>query len=68
METSEAECPVCFGQMELEDQGGTLWLICPNGCPTEFEVPLAMLPPVAMPPDVETEVEIPQLRARAAGF
>ncbi len=62
METNEAECPVCFGQMELEDQGGNLWLICPNGCPTEFEAPMAM------PPEVETEVEIPQLRARAAGF
>jgi hypothetical protein len=62
METNEAECPVCFGLMELEDQGGNLWLVCPNGCPTEFEAPLAKLP------EVEVEVEIPQVRARAVGF
>ena len=62
METNQAECPVCFGQMELEDKEGDLWLICPNGCPTEFEAPLAK------PPEVETQVEVFQVRARAAGF
>ena len=62
METNQAECPVCLGQMELGEQAGSLWLICPNGCPTEFEAPLAK------PAGTETEVEQPELRARAAGF
>ena len=62
METNQAECPICFGQMELEDQSGSLWLICPNGCPTEFEAPLAK------PAGTETEVEVVELRAKAAGF
>ena len=65
METNQAECPICLGQMELEDQSGTLWLICPNGCPTEFEAPLPK--PVGTETEL-TEAEVPELRARAAGF
>lgn len=38
-ELEVTECPVCLGRMELEDRGGSAWLVCPNGCPTEFEAP-----------------------------
>ena len=33
------ECPICLERMELQDQNGNPWMICPNGCPTEFEIP-----------------------------
>ena len=62
MESNQAECPVCLGQMELEDQAGELWLICPNGCPTEFEAPAEIQAPE------QIEVEVLQVRARAAAF
>ncbi len=39
-EINEAECPVCLGRMEAEDRSGVAWLVCPNGCPTEFEAPV----------------------------
>jgi hypothetical protein len=46
--------------MEPEEREGTDWLVCPNGCPTEFEAPIPK--PVAM------ETGTPEvLRARAAG-
>jgi hypothetical protein len=35
----EAECPICLGRMATEDRSGVAWLVCPNGCPTEFEAP-----------------------------
>jgi hypothetical protein len=66
MESNQAECPVCFGQMELEDQAGELWLICPNGCPTEFEAPAEIQAPELEAAQVE--VEELQVRARAAAF
>ncbi len=61
MEINEAECPVCFGLMEPEDRAGTGWLVCPNGCPTEFEAPIRK--PVAS----EAEAQEPEFRADAAG-
>ena len=33
-----AECPICLAPMNSEEQDGELWLVCPNGCPTEVEV------------------------------
>src|SRR4030088_872844 len=38
-ESTDSECPVCLAHMELEDRSGVDWLVCPNGCPTEFEAP-----------------------------
>jgi hypothetical protein len=36
--------------MEPEEQDGALWLICPNGCPTEMEIPVRMPPAVELEP------------------
>lgn len=38
-EIAETECPVCLGRMEVEQRDEIDWLVCPNGCPTEIEVP-----------------------------
>jgi len=35
-----AECPFCFGRMQLEDRDGESWMVCPNGCPTELQIPV----------------------------
>src|SRR5262245_1671610 len=61
METNGAECPICFGLMEIERRDGSDWLMCPNGCPTEIEAP------VRKPPLVETETRPGALRATAGG-
>jgi hypothetical protein len=47
-ENTEIECPVCLARMETEDRGGVAWLICANGCPTEFEAPAPTLPEEAL--------------------
>jgi hypothetical protein len=57
----EAECPFCFGRMQLEDRDGESWMVCPNGCPTELQI----LTP--KPPASETETAVSVLQARAAG-
>ena len=36
------ECPFCFDRMQIEDRDGILWVVCPNGCPTEFERPVVL--------------------------
>ena len=56
-----AECPFCLGRMELEDRDLESWLVCPNGCPTELQIPTPN-PPMS---EAETAVSVPQ--ARAAG-
>jgi hypothetical protein len=56
-----AECPFCFGRMQLEDRDGESWMVCPNGCPTELQVP------TPKPPVSETETAVSVLQARAAG-
>jgi hypothetical protein len=33
------ECPFCMGPMESEYRAGREWLVCPNGCATEYEAP-----------------------------
>ncbi len=43
-ENNVAECPVCLSRMESEDRNGVVWLVCANGCPTEFEAPAPALP------------------------
>ena len=59
MQTTEAvECPFCLDRMELEDREGVAWVVCPNGCATEFEAPVKKTP--------QAEAETP-LQARAAG-
>jgi hypothetical protein len=50
------ECPFCFDRMRVEDRSGIDWLVCPNGCPTETEAPVAQ----------PAEAEEPIVR-RAAG-
>lgn len=62
MDLHETECPLCLGQMQLEEHEDAVWLFCPNGCPTEFEAP------VRKPVDIETGMEEPVLQARAAGI
>lgn len=57
----DAHCPMCFGQMELEEHEECAWLICPNGCPTEYEAP------PKKSPSVETELTAPEIRAAAGG-
>jgi hypothetical protein len=57
-----AECPFCLGRMQLEERDGENWMVCPNGCPTEVQIPTPE-PPVS---EIETAVSVPQ--ARAAGF
>jgi hypothetical protein len=60
MDANEAECPLCLVRMQPEEREGADWLVCPNGCPTEFEAPI--------PKPVATETGTPEvLRARAAG-
>jgi len=48
-----AECPFCLGRMQLDETDGESWMVCPNGCPTEFQIS-APIP------------EVPALPARAA--
>jgi hypothetical protein len=50
-----AECPFCLGRMQLDESDGESWMVCPNGCPTEFQVPA----PISEAPAA--------LEARAAG-
>jgi len=58
MEMPEAvECPFCLERMQIEDRAGIVWLVCPNGCATEIEAPVAK---------AAAEAEMPG-RARAAG-
>lgn len=52
-----AECPFCFEQMSLERRERSMWLVCPNGCPTETEVA----------PRKPPTVEVPLARAHKAG-
>jgi hypothetical protein len=52
---------MCFGQMELEEIDGSEWLMCPNGCPTEYEAP------VPKPIAIETELHPAEVRAAAGG-
>ena len=56
-----AECPFCFDRMEREERDGTTWLVCPNGCPTEYEeIP-------RKPPRNESEAETPGEQTRSVG-
>ena len=55
-----AECPFCLGRMQLEDREGESWMVCPNGCPTELQIP-------ASNPVSETEAVLPVPQVRAAG-
>jgi hypothetical protein len=48
--------------MQLEDRDGRPWLVCPNGCATEFEAPERKPPAL----EVESDPE-PLTRARGAG-
>ena len=55
-----AECPFCFGRMQLEERDQESWMVCPNGCPTELQIPT--------PKPVVSEIEtVAVLQARAAG-
>ena len=56
-----AECPFCLGRMQLEDREGESWMVCPNGCPTELQIPA----PESLV--AETEAVVSVLQARAAG-
>jgi hypothetical protein len=55
------ECPFCFDRMQFEDRGGTGWMVCPNGCPTEIEAP----EPKAA--ELRSEDTLSTIRQRAAG-
>ena len=57
---ADSECPVCLGKMQLEDWDGRAWQVCPNGCPTEFEVILRK------PPGSESKAGVPVSQSRAA--
>jgi hypothetical protein len=46
--------------MELEDREGHAWLVCPNGCATECEIP------PRKPAVTETDFEVSEPRARAS--
>lgn len=61
METNQAECPVCLGCMQPEDRNGIVWLVCPNGCPTEFE------DTQRKPATAEVEMPAAVMSARAGG-
>jgi hypothetical protein len=62
VEPSETtECPFCLGQMRVEECEGKTWLVCPNSCPTEYEV--VPRKPVA----TETDFADAPERERAAG-
>jgi hypothetical protein len=53
MEIAEIiECPFCLERMRNEERDGSAWLVCPNGCPTELEIPRK---PVAA--ELESEVD-----------
>jgi hypothetical protein len=58
-ENPETECPVCLARMEPEDRGGVAWMVCANGCPTEFEAPAPTLPEPTFP-------EVPLRKSAAA--
>jgi hypothetical protein len=47
--------------MQLEDRDGESWMVCPNGCPTELQIPV---PEPAVP---ETQTGVPALQKGAAG-
>jgi hypothetical protein len=32
------ECPFCLDRMRAKNLNGSMWLVCPNGCPTELEM------------------------------
>jgi hypothetical protein len=57
-----AECPFCLGRMQLEDRDGESWMVCPNGCPTELQIPVPNKLPVP-----ETQTGVSALQARRAG-
>ena len=57
-----AECPFCLGRMQLEDRDGESWMVCPNGCSTELQIPVAIKPVVP-----ESPTGVSALQARAAG-
>jgi len=44
--------------MELEDRAGREWLVCPNGCATEYQAPLPK------PPGVEIQAGSSEPRAK----
>jgi hypothetical protein len=56
--TEAVECPFCLDLMKIEERGGVVWLVCPNGCATEIEA-------------AERKPAVPEnggsLQARAAG-
>lgn len=61
--TESIECPFCLDRMELEECDGVAWVVCPNGCATEFEAP---------PSDPEEKKtaepeRVESVRARAVG-
>ena len=58
-EVETIECPFCLEHMQAEDRGGVVWLVCPNGCPTEMEAPERK--------PVEAEKTLSNIRPRAAG-
>jgi hypothetical protein len=37
--TESIECPFCLDRMDVEEREGVAWMVCPNGCATEFEAP-----------------------------
>jgi hypothetical protein len=53
------ECPFCFDRMQAEFREDVLWLVCPNGCPTETEAPVTKV--------AQTEETFASIRPRAAG-
>lgn len=32
------ECPFCMAVLLQEEREAGLWLVCPNGCPGEYEL------------------------------
>ena len=32
------ECPFCLDRMRTKNLKGGVWLVCPNGCPTDLEI------------------------------
>src|SRR5258706_4111464 len=56
------QCPVCLERMCFEERDADAWLVCPNGCPTEVQVPSRK--PAASASDLNNE-ESWVLRANA---
>ena len=43
--------------MQIEDRSGRAWLVCPNGCATEYEAPASKPAQSAAKYTEETEAE-----------